>query len=71
MSRDNDAYKKFVCAILETAVNDAMYGEQKDRAWIYSQDARMLCEMADLDYENFRDGVLKKIEHHQNKRRHS
>lgn len=57
-----DAYKKFVCAILKVGVDDALRGDAKDRAWVHSQDARTLCELADIDYQVFRDAVVKKIE---------
>ncbi len=56
-----DAYKKFVCAILKVGVDDALRGDAKDRAWVHSQDARTLCELADIDYQVFRDAVVKKL----------
>ena len=66
---ENDAYRKLLCGILEVGVADALKGEPRDCAWIYSDDARILCEMADIDYPRFRDAVADKIDDRRQRRR--
>ena len=65
---ENDAYHDLICAVLKVAVQDAENGvSERDRAWLDSKDCAELCQMIDIDYEYFREGVLKQIEEHDRK----
>lgn len=68
MTTDDDAYKRLLCSVLELVASDAVE-ETKERAWLYSRDAHILCDMADIDYPRFRDEVIKKISLHDNPKR--
>lgn len=60
-----DAYYDLLRGIIKKATDDAINGQNiRDRQWLDSKDARELCEMAGLHYQNFRDIVLKKIQEH-------
>lgn len=63
ITKDCDPYYDLLRAIIERAQSDAIK-DPRERLWIHSQDARELCEMADIQYPAFKDAVLNKIQEH-------
>ena len=65
---DDDAYRDLICTVLKVAAQDAEKGiSESDRTWIDSKNCAELCQMIDIDYEYFREGVLKQIQEHDKK----
>lgn len=59
---DWDAYKAFVHANSEAGLVDGVFVERKYRVWVCSNDAELLCLLADVDYKEFKDAAIQKID---------
>lgn len=60
-----DGYSNLLCAIIKKAADDAVKDDEPgDRRWLYSADARELCEMVNINYPEFQNAVLRKIKEH-------
>jgi hypothetical protein len=67
---DMEPYYDLLHMIIKRAQSDAIK-DPRERPWVHSQDARELCEMADIQYPEFKDAVLNKIQAHDAKKQES